>query len=94
MQFFVRCIDKPQHLDVRMANRAAHLDYLKALGDKLLIGGPTLSDDGQSMTGSMLVLDLPDRAALDAFLAKEPYANAGLFEKVEVSVYKKVFPQV
>jgi hypothetical protein len=94
MHFFVRCIDKPQHLDVRMANRAAHLDYLKALGDKLLIGGPTLSDDGQAMTGSMLVLDLPDRAALDAFLAKEPYANAGLFEKVEVSVYKKVFPQV
>jgi hypothetical protein len=92
MHFIIRCTDKPGHLDVRMANRAAHLDYLKAHVDKLLIGGPTLTDDGQTMTGSMLVIDLPDRAAVDAFLAKEPYANAGLFEKVEVSVYKKVLP--
>lgn len=92
MHFFVRCVDKPAHPEIRLANRAAHLEFLKANIDKLLIGGPTLSDDGGKMTGSVLVFDVPDRAALDALLAQDPYAKAGLFEKVEVSVYKKVLP--
>jgi uncharacterized protein YciI len=92
MHFFVRCIDKPKHQEVRQANRPAHAEFLKANIEKVLIAGPTLTDDGQGMTGSVLVLDMPDRAALDAFLAQDPYAKAGLFEKVQVSVYKKVFP--
>ena len=92
MHFFVHCIDKPNHQDLRLANRPAHAEFLKANIDKVLIAGPTLTDDGQSMTGSMLALDFPDRAALDAFLAQDPYAKAGLFEKVVVSAYKKVFP--
>jgi uncharacterized protein YciI len=92
MHFFVRCFDKPAHPEIRLANREAHLAFLKANIDKVLIGGPTLSDDGQKMTGSVLVFDVADRAALDVLLAQDPYAKAGLFEKVEVSVYKKVFP--
>jgi uncharacterized protein YciI len=92
MHFFVRCVDKPNHQELRLANRPAHGDFLKANIDKVLIAGPTLTPDGQSMTGSVLVLDFPDRAALDVFLAQDPYAKAGLFEKVEVSVYKKVLP--
>ncbi len=92
MQFFVQCIDKPNHQEVRQANRPAHAEFLKANIAHVLIGGPTFSDDGQSMTGSGLALDFPDRAALDAFLAEDPYAKAGLFAEVRVSVYKKVFP--
>ncbi|PKU23456.1 YciI family protein [Telmatospirillum siberiense] len=92
MQFFVHCFDKPNHQEVRLANRAAHLEFIKANIEKVLIGGPTLTDDGQGMTGSVLVFDVADRAALDVLLAQDPYAKAGLFSKVEVSVYKKVFP--
>lgn len=92
MQFFVHCYDKPGKQEVRLANRAAHLEFVKANIDKVLIGGPTLTDDGQGMTGSVLVFEVPDRAGLDALLAQDPYAKAGLFEKVEVAVYKKVFP--
>lgn len=92
MHFFVRCVDKPGHLEVRQANRAAHLEFLKANIDKILMAGPTLTDDAQSMTGSVLVFDVADRARLDALLAEDPYAKAGLFQSVEVSVYKKVFP--
>ncbi|MDR3439557.1 YciI family protein [Telmatospirillum sp.] len=92
MHFFVRCTDKPNHQEVRLANRAAHLEFLKANIDKVLIAGPTLTDDAQGMTGSVLVFDVADRAALNALLALDPYAKAGLFQSVEVSVYKKVFP--
>jgi hypothetical protein len=92
MHFVVRCTDKPGHQEVRLANRAAHLEFLKANLDRLLMAGPTLTDDGQAMTGSVLVLDVADRTALDALLAQDPYAKAGLFQSVEVTVYKKVLP--
>ncbi len=90
--FMVLCLDKPGHLEVRKANRDAHLAWLRQRIEKVVIGGPLLSDDGQSMIGSMLVLDIADRAELDALLADDPYAKAGLFQSVTVHPYKKVLP--
>ena len=90
--FMVLCKDKPGHLQTRLDNRDAHLAYMKANLEKLVIGGPLQTEDRQSMTGSMLVLDIANRAELDAFLAQDPYAKAGLFESVTITPYKKVFP--
>ena len=90
--FAVHCKDKPGHLQTRLDNRAAHLEFMTANIDKVVIGGPLQTDDRQSMIGSLLVLDFPDRASLDAFLAEDPYAKAGLFESVTVTPFKKVFP--
>lgn len=91
MQFFVRCIDKPGHLEVRLANRPAHKAYLESLGKAVVLAGPTLAEDGETMTGTVAVFEQPDRARLDALLAADPYAKAGLFESVEIHLYKKVF---
>ncbi|WP_142850518.1 YciI family protein [Telmatospirillum sp. J64-1] len=91
--FIIYCVDKPGHGHVRAANRDAHLAYMRTAGKTLVIGGPMLSDDGSQMLGSMLVLDLPDRAAVEAFLAEDPYAKADLFESVVIRRYRKVFPE-
>ena len=56
-----------------------------------MTAGPLLNDAGTGMVGSLLVLDLPDRDAADAFAASDPYAKAGLFRSVEVRPWKKVF---
>lgn len=90
MLFAVTCLDKPDSLALRLANRDAHLAFAK--DQPLIIGGPLLSDDGQTMVGSLLVVDAPDRTALDAILAADPYAKAGLFASVTIRPYKKVFP--
>ncbi|EME67719.1 YciI-like protein [Paramagnetospirillum caucaseum] len=90
--FMVQCKDKPGHLQTRLDNRAAHLEYAKGFGAKVVIGGPLLSDDGQTMIGSAFVFDTDDRAELDAFLAGDPYGKAGLFESVTVTRYRKVLP--
>ncbi|MCA1908153.1 MAG: YciI family protein [Magnetospirillum sp.] len=91
-QYAIICIDKPGSADIRLANRAAHLECLKALGERLVLAGPLLSEDGEAMQGSLLVIDFDDRAGVDSFLASEPYALAGLFESVTVRRYKKVLP--
>jgi uncharacterized protein YciI len=92
MIFHIYCQDKPDHGAVRAANRNAHIAYLEPFRDKLILGGPMLSDDGQSMIGSVIVIDLPDRAEVDKFLAGDPYGQAGLFASVAVRPFKKVFP--
>ncbi len=91
MLYAVTAIDKPNALETRLANRAAHLEYAAAL--PLAIGGPMFADDGTSMIGSLLVIEAEDRAALDALLAADPYAKAGLFASVTVRPFKKVFPK-
>jgi len=96
MHFVFFCKDKPGHEQVRIANRLAHLDYLETHKAQLFCAGPLLSDavaDVPTMIGSLLVLDLPDRQAADAFAAEDPYAKAGLFESVAIHPWRKVLPK-
>ena len=93
MLFAIYATDKPDALETRMAARQAHLDYVKGgFKDNILTAGPRLSDDGEKMIGSLFVIDLPDRAAVDNFCKNDPYAIAGVFEHVEVTGFKAVFP--
>lgn len=90
MLYAIFCTDKPDHLSMRMDNRPAHVEHLKAQGDKLIFAGPTLADDHETMNGSLIVLDVQDKAEAEAFCAADPYAQAGLFESVVVRPWKKV----
>ncbi len=90
--YVVHCQDKPGALQLRLDNRANHLEYLKAHADKVVMAGPVQTEDRTGMVGSVLVLDFASRAELDNFLAGDPYAKAGLFERVTVLPYKKVLP--
>jgi len=91
MLFDIHCIDKKDNLQVRLDNRSAHIEYLKSYGEKLYAAGPTLTED-ETMNGSVIILDLEDRAAAEAFAAKDTYNKAGLFASVTISAWKKVLP--
>ena len=93
MLFVFFCTDKPNHGQVRADNRQAHLDYLSGFADRVILAGPTLGEDGASMTGSVLVLDFPTGGDADAFAANDPYSKAGLFDLVVIRPFKKVFPE-
>ncbi len=86
--FVIVALDKPGSRELRAANRQAHLDYADASG-AVVMGGPFLDADG-AMTGSLIILDLPDMAAAEAWAAGDPYAKAGLFESVSIRAWKKV----
>ncbi len=90
--FVVHCKDRPDAGTLRQDTRAAHLDYLQGHLSRIAMAGPVTAADGQTMIGSVLVLDFADRAGLDAFLAGDPYAKAGLFAEVTVLPFRKVLP--
>lgn len=93
MHFAILCIDKPDSFELRKATRPAHLEYMKDYAHRALAIGPVLSDDGETMNGSLLIIDFEDRAEAEAFCAGDPYAKAGLFQSVEIRRWKKVLPK-
>jgi uncharacterized protein len=93
MQFMIYCLDKPGHAHVRADNRAAHLDYLRnGWLEKVIAAGPLLTEDGNTMIGSLLLLELANRGEADRFVADDPYNRAGLFANVTIRAWKKVLP--
>ncbi|MBC2883849.1 YciI family protein [Ochrobactrum sp. CM-21-5] len=83
MLFALLCNDKPDHLQVRLDTRPAHLDYLKGLGDVLKFAGPFLGEDDKP-NGSLVVVEAENKAAAEKIAANDPYALAGLFREVTV----------
>lgn len=88
MLFVALCFDKPDHVDLRMSTRAAHLAFLDKHATHVKLGGPFV--EGDKPVGSMLILDCADEASARALLAEDPYARAGLFERVELRPWKRV----
>ena len=91
MYYIIHCFDKKDALQLRMDNRPAHVAYLKSSGDKLHAAGPTLDANG-NMNGSLVIMELENLADAEDFAANDPYAKAGLFEKVFIQPWKKVLP--
>ena len=89
MLFAALCYDKPGALDLRLATRAEHLAFLDKYAAQVKLGGPFL-DDADKPVGSLLILDCVDETAARALLAEDPYAQAGLFERVELRRWKHV----
>ncbi len=86
MLFIISAMDKPGGLALRQATRPAHFDYVQATG-QVRLGGPYLDAAGD-MIGSMIVLEVKDLAAAEAWAANDPYAKAGLFRSTTVMPWK------
>jgi uncharacterized protein len=83
MLYALLCQDKPDHLQLRVDTRPQHLEFLSGLGDRLKLAGPFLGPDGKP-NGSLVIIEAGDLAEAEAIAARDPYAKAGLFGKVDV----------
>lgn len=94
MLFSLYCVDKPEEgLALRKENRPAHLEFLESNLEKVKFAGPTLTDDGETPTGSIILIEVADRAEAEAFAAGDPYAKAGVFESVTIKATRQVYPK-
>jgi len=85
MLYIIYQEDRPDGAAIRAAQREAHFAYLEQHKDILVLGGALLGDDGATRTGSVLIVNVADRAAAEAFSAGEPFRKAGLFSVVKIS---------
>lgn len=88
MRFALVCLDKPNALQTRVENRAAHLAHIEASG-VVEQAGPFIDAAGQ-MCGSLVILGVQTRAEAEAWAEADPYAKAGLFRSVMIQEWKRV----
>ena len=84
MIYALICTDKPDSLAIRKENRPQHLAYLESLGDTLVLAGPFTEPDGETMNGSLVVIEASSLEAARKIAAGDPFAKAGLFANVDI----------
>lgn len=91
--------DQPNSPELRLANRPAHLERLEALQSegRLLLAGPFPAIDSpdpgpNGFSGSLIVAEFETLEAAEAWAKGDPYATEGVFARVTVRPFKKVFP--
>ena len=91
--------DVPGSLENRLAARPAHLERLNALQDegRMIVAGPCPAIDSPDpgpagFTGSLIVAEFPSQEDAKAWADADPYVAAGVYAKVTIKPFKKVFP--
>ncbi len=84
MYFVIFATDRPDHEKVRTGERPRHHQYIHdpTLPVRPRVAGATLDPDSETMNGSLFIIEAEDVAAAEAFIAEDPYNQAGLFETI------------
>ena len=82
--------DRPGTGDKRTATRPVHMDHLTAMGEKLVLAGALMGEDGNP-EGSLLVLEAASLEAAKATLLADPFVAEGIFGAVEVKPWRVAF---
>jgi len=82
MEFFCYHRDRPGSVALRNELLEEHWSYMDRYGAEMIARGPTLTGDGDTPTGSVHIVGLPDPAAARAFAFDEPGYQAGVYRDV------------
>ena len=82
MEFLCFHRDRPGSATLRDELLEDHWSYMDRFADEMIARGPTLTADGETATGSVHIVDLPDAAAARRFAFDETYYQAGVFRDV------------
>jgi len=93
MLYALHLIDRADAGALRAQVRPAHKAYLARVADRIAFAGPLVDEDGETMAGSLLVIDFADRAAAEAWLRDEPFTRAGVYATSSVRAFHNLWPQ-
>ncbi len=90
--FVLHAIDKPGALPIRLEQYAAHRAFVEtheAHGISIVLSGPLQSDDGEVMTGSLFIIEAPDRATIEGFVQADPFQQSGVWGHVCITRFHR-----
>ena len=98
MLYVVIAEDNADSLELRKQTRPAHLARLQALQDegRLVLAGPHPAVDAEDpgpagFSGSLIVAEFSSLPLAEEWAAADPYQLAGVYARVTVKPFKKVF---
>jgi uncharacterized protein YciI len=99
MWYVIYSEDIEDSLTLRKQTRAAHLERIQLLVDqgRVLVAGPCPAIDNEDpgeagFTGSLVIAEFESLEEAQQWADTDPYASAGVYQKVVVKPYKKVLP--
>ncbi len=90
--FAVHALDTEGALPRRLEYYSAHRSFIEAdqsYGVSILISGPLQSDDGETMIGSLVIIDSPSRAEIEAFTSADPFMIQGVWGNVSITRFHR-----
>jgi uncharacterized protein YciI len=90
MEFFCYHRDRTGSVSLREELQEQHWAYMDQFKAEMIARGPTLAEDGETPTGSVHILSLPDPAAARAFAFDEPNYQAGVYRDVLLRQWRNV----
>ncbi|MFT4886151.1 MAG: hypothetical protein ACJA2D_001757 [Pseudohongiellaceae bacterium] len=98
MYYAIISEDVSDSLSKRLSVREKHLDRLSELAaqNRLILAGPHPAIDSENpsdagFSGSLVVAEFENLAAAQYWADMDPYVSAGVYKKVTVKPFKKVF---
>ncbi|MEB5971387.1 YciI family protein [Pantoea dispersa] len=98
MLYVIYAEDTADSLEKRNSVRPAHLARLQLLQDegRLIVAGPLPAVDSNDpgpagFTGSVIVAEFSSLEVAQSWANDDPYIAAGVYEKVSVKPFKRVF---
>jgi uncharacterized protein YciI len=90
--FALLATDAPNTLPRRLEYYAEHRAFVETapeFGISIILSGPLQTDGGEEMTGSLIIMEAPDRATVDLFAAADPFTTQGIWGEVRISRFLK-----
>ena len=87
MLFVVHCLDKPDALPRRLAAYDAHKARLAKNEVPSIVSGPLVAGDGETMIGSLMILEAEWRADVEAYVAADPFVAADVWASVSIEAF-------
>ncbi|GAB0113643.1 YciI family protein [Acidisoma sp. C75] len=89
MHFIIHCLDKPGAVQQRLAHYEAHKAYLGKAPVRILVSGPLLAPDHETMIGSFFLVEAESEEDVQAFHNADPFKKAGIWERVSIHPFLK-----
>lgn len=90
MLFVIHALDREGGLPTRLAHYDAHKAYLATFSDphlKMVMSGPLVADDGETMKGSLFLVDARGRADVERFHDGDPFKKAGVWAHASITAF-------
>ena len=89
MHYIIHCLDRPGMLQTRLATYDKHKAYLSQSSITIVISGPLVADDGETMIGSCFLVEAARKDDVLAFHNADPFKSAGVWEQVHIAPFLK-----
>lgn len=87
--FAVLFTDRPGHSELRATHLQAHIDWVDAHKDQVLVAGSLRHEPGDVPKGGLWIVESESKDAVFALIQSDPFTTCGMRQGVEVFHWNK-----